>query len=119
MRDEDFGTIRIKLEEVIQQSSLSKNKVAQLSQTQRGQLNHYCKGDIQRIDLAILSRLCVGLPRGGCFGVYPTTNKEFYIKWENLLWNAGKHPQQVFVVIRATAGWTRNFPPILALSRGL
>ena len=61
MRDEDFGTIRIKLEEVIQQSILSKNKVAQLSQTQRGQLNHYCKGDIQRIDLAILSRLCYAL----------------------------------------------------------
>ena len=61
MRDEDFGPIRIKLEEVIQQSSLSKNKVAQLSQTQRGQLNHYCKGDIQRIDLAILSRLCYAL----------------------------------------------------------
>ena len=61
MRDEDCGTIRIKLEEVIQQSSLSKNKVAQLSQTQRGQLNHYCKGDIQRIDLAILSRLCYAL----------------------------------------------------------
>lgn len=61
MRDEDFGAIRIKLEEVIQQSSLSKNKVAQLSQTQRGQLNHYCKGDIQRIDLAILSRLCYAL----------------------------------------------------------
>ena len=61
MRDEDFGTIRIKLEEVIQQSSLSKNKVAQLSQTQRGQLNHYCKGDIQRINLAILSRLCYAL----------------------------------------------------------
>ena len=61
MRDEDFGTIRIKLEEVIQQSDLSKNKVAQLSQTQRGQLNHYCKGDIQRIDLAILSRLCYAL----------------------------------------------------------
>ena len=61
MRDEDFGTIRIKLEEVIQQSSLSKNKVAQLSQTQRGQLNHYFKGDIQRIDLAILSRLCYAL----------------------------------------------------------
>ena len=61
MRDEDFGTIRIKLEEVIQQSSLSKNKVAQLSQTQRGQLNHYCKGDIQRIDVAILSRLCYAL----------------------------------------------------------
>ena len=61
MRDEDLGTIPIKLEEVIQQSSLSKNKVAQLSQTQRGQLNHYCKGDIQRIDLAILSRLCYAL----------------------------------------------------------
>ena len=61
MRDEDFGTIRIKLEEVIQQSSLSKNKVAQLSQTQRGQLNHYCKGDIPRIELAILSRLCYAL----------------------------------------------------------
>ena len=37
MRDEDFGSVRMKLEE------LSKNKVAQFSQTQRGQLNHCCK----------------------------------------------------------------------------
>ena len=43
MRDEDFGSVRMKLEEVIQWSVLSKNKVAQFSQTQRGQLNHCCK----------------------------------------------------------------------------
>ena len=43
MRDEDFGSVRMKLEEVIQWSGLSKNKVAQFFQTQRRQLNHCCK----------------------------------------------------------------------------
>ena len=43
MREEDFGSVRMKLEEVIQWSGLSKNKVAPFSQMQRGQLNHCCK----------------------------------------------------------------------------
>lgn len=58
MTDQEFGTIRINLEEAIKKSGMSKNKFSQLSQIQRTRLNTYCKGDIQRIDIAILSRIC-------------------------------------------------------------
>ena len=61
MVNNEFGHIEIKLEEVIQTAGLSKNKVANLAQMQRKQLNNYCKGDMQRLDLEILSRLCYAL----------------------------------------------------------
>ena len=59
--EESFGSIKIGLEELIQKKGMSKNKVSNLAQMQRTQLNNYCKGKIQRIDLSILSRLCYAL----------------------------------------------------------
>lgn len=56
--DNEFGTVEIKLNECIEKSGLSKNKVAFRAELQRTQLNNYCKGDIQRIDFAVLARLC-------------------------------------------------------------
>ena len=61
MQDKAFGTIKINLEEVIQRKGLSKNKVANRAQMQRTQFNNYCKGNIQRVDLAILTRICSAL----------------------------------------------------------
>lgn len=66
MVNNEFGHIEIKLEEVIQTAGLSKNKVANLAQMQRKQLNNYCKGDMQRLDLEILSRLCYALDCSVC-----------------------------------------------------
>lgn len=59
--EESFGSIKIGLEQLIQKKGMSKNKVSNLAQMQRTQLNNYCKGKIQRIDLSILSRLCYAL----------------------------------------------------------
>ncbi len=54
----DFGYIKINLEKVIKDRGLSKNKFANLAEMQRTQLNNYCKGNMQRIDLVILAKMC-------------------------------------------------------------
>lgn len=59
LEEKAFGTIVFRLEEVIKARNISKNKVANRAEIGRGQLNRYCKNqDIQRVDLAVLSRLC-------------------------------------------------------------
>lgn len=63
MLDEQYGEVVLHLDEMIEKSGLSKNKVAFKAEIQRTQLNNYCKGKIQRIDLDVLSRLCYVL---GC-----------------------------------------------------
>ena len=61
MIDVDYGYIRIKLDELIKKQSISISKLAFRSETQRTQLNAYLHGDIMRVDLAVLSRLCYAL----------------------------------------------------------
>lgn len=63
MLDEKYGEVILHLDEMIAKSGLSKNKVAFKAEIQRTQLNNYCKGKIQRIDLDVLARLCYVL---GC-----------------------------------------------------
>lgn len=57
----DHGRIRIKLRELMEQQNISINKLAFRSEMQRTQLKSYIRGDIQRVDLDILSRLCYAL----------------------------------------------------------
>ena len=61
MIDVDYGYIRIKLDELIKKQSISISKLAFRSETQRTQLKAYLHGDIMRVDLAVLSRLCYAL----------------------------------------------------------
>ncbi len=58
MTDKIYGEVIFHLNEMIERSGLSKNKVAFRAEIQRTQLNNYCKGKIQRIDLDVLARLC-------------------------------------------------------------
>ena len=57
----EYGTIRIKLNELIEQEGISKNKLSQRAEMQRSQLNHYCNNEITRLDIAVLARLCTVL----------------------------------------------------------
>ena len=50
---EDYGRIIIHLEELIQASGLSKNKVSQRAEMQRTQLNNYCTGGPGRAGPAV------------------------------------------------------------------
>ena len=57
----EFGTIIIKLDELIKEKNISKNKLSQRAEMQRTQLNNYCKNEISRLDIDVLARLCTVL----------------------------------------------------------
>lgn len=56
--DYNYGTIRIKLDEQLKKSGLSKNKFCQRAELQRTQVNRYLRGDVALIDKAVLARMC-------------------------------------------------------------
>lgn len=58
MKDKDFGTIKITINEFINQKGISKNKLMNKAEMQRTQLNNYCNQKVQRLDISILSRIC-------------------------------------------------------------
>lgn len=58
---EEFGTIRIKLDELIEKSGISKNKLSHKAEMQRTQLNNYCNNQITRLDIDVLARICTVL----------------------------------------------------------
>ena len=53
MEDLNYGSIRIKLDEMIKKQGISKNKLAHRAEMQRTQLT--------RLDTAVLARLCYAL----------------------------------------------------------
>ena len=61
MIDIEFGSIRLKLDEVMKKQNISINKLAFRSEMQRTQLKAYRDNKIQRVDLSVLARLCFAL----------------------------------------------------------
>lgn len=57
----EYGTIRIKLDELIENRGISKNKLSQRAEMQRTQINNYCNNKITRLDIDVLARLCTVL----------------------------------------------------------
>ena len=51
MRDIDYGTVRIKLNELIEQQGISKNRLAHRAEMQRTQLNQYCANSARTVRL--------------------------------------------------------------------
>lgn len=58
MKDIDYGYIEIKLKDIMAEQKISINKLACRAEMQRTQLKAYMNNDVQRVDLAILARLC-------------------------------------------------------------
>jgi len=54
----EYGTIKIKLDELIENAGISKNKLSHKAEMQRSQINNYCKNDITRLDIDVLARIC-------------------------------------------------------------
>jgi len=54
----EYGTVKIKLDELLENAGLSKNKLSQRAEIQRTQINKYCKNEITRLDIAVLARIC-------------------------------------------------------------
>lgn len=58
---EQYGTIHIRLDELIEKAGLSKNKLSHRAEMQRSQINNYCNNRITRLDIDVLARLCTVL----------------------------------------------------------
>lgn len=58
---EEFGSIQIKIEDLLKKQNLSKNKLIQRAQLQRSQLNHYCSNQVSLLDKNVLARICTVL----------------------------------------------------------
>lgn len=58
MREIDYGKVNITISNIVKQQGISINKLACRAELQRSQVRTYIKNEAQRIDLAILARLC-------------------------------------------------------------
>ena len=54
----EYGIIKIKLDEQIKKAGISKNKLSHKAEMQRTQINNYCKNKITRLDTDVLARIC-------------------------------------------------------------
>ena len=57
MKDVDYGYVRLKLKDVMEEQKISINKLACRAEMQRTQLKAYMNNEIQRVDLAVMARL--------------------------------------------------------------
>lgn len=58
---EQYGTIKIHLDRLIEKAGISKNKLSHRAELQRTQLNRYCNNTVTRLDTDVLARLCTVL----------------------------------------------------------
>lgn len=56
-----YGTIQVKIKDVMIEKGLSRTRLAQLACLQRKQLNKLLDGTAVRVDFAVLARICSAL----------------------------------------------------------
>lgn len=55
---QDFGRVIFKIDEILEEKNISKNKLEKEANLQRTQLNSYCNNRVKRIDLLTLAKIC-------------------------------------------------------------
>ena len=55
---ESFGHVVFKINKVLEEKNISKNKLEKEAKLQRTQLNSYCNNKVRRIDLQTLAKIC-------------------------------------------------------------
>ncbi len=58
---DSYGTIRIKLDSLLEKSGMSKSKLSHRAEMERTQINNYYNNKITRLDIDVLARLCTAL----------------------------------------------------------
>ena len=53
-----YGALQFRLNALLEERGISKNKVCKDLDIPRTNLNRYCRNDFQRIDAALVCRLC-------------------------------------------------------------
>ena len=61
---QDFGKVIFKIDKLLEEKNISKNKLEKEANIQRTQLNSYCNNKVKRVDLATLAKLCYVLDCG-------------------------------------------------------
>ena len=61
---EDFGQVVFKIDQVLEEKKISKNRLEKEAKLQRTQLNSYCNNKVRRIDLQTLAKICYVLDCG-------------------------------------------------------
>jgi len=54
--------LHIRINELIQEKNISKTQMCKDLDIQRGNLNRYCRDGVQRIDTALIVKLCLYFP---------------------------------------------------------
>lgn len=55
---EDFGAVTMRIEKILREKGISKNQICKDLDLPRGNFNRYCRNNFQRIDAALLCKLC-------------------------------------------------------------
>jgi len=55
------GTVRIKIDELLQSYKISKSKLCHRAELQHTQLNNLCKNKTTRLDTDVLARICFAM----------------------------------------------------------
>ncbi|MDE6314700.1 MAG: helix-turn-helix transcriptional regulator [Lachnospiraceae bacterium] len=59
--EEDYGRLEIKLNELIEEKGISKNKLSYKAEMNWKQIDNYCNNNITRLDTYVLCKLCTVL----------------------------------------------------------
>ena len=55
---QDFGRVIFKIDQVLEEKNISKNKLEREANLQRTQINSYCNNKVKRVDLATIAKIC-------------------------------------------------------------
>lgn len=55
---QDFGRVVFKIDQVLEEKNISKNRLEKEANLQRTQLNSYCNNKVKRIDLVTIAKIC-------------------------------------------------------------
>lgn len=55
---QNFGKIIFKIDQVLEEKNISKNKLEKEANLQRTRLNSYCNNKVKRIDLETIAKIC-------------------------------------------------------------
>ena len=55
---QDFRRVIFKIDQVLKDKNISKNKLQKEASLQRTQLNSYCNNKVKRVDLTTIAKIC-------------------------------------------------------------
>lgn len=59
--DKEFGHLEIKLNDLLKERGLNKNKLSHKAEMNWKQIDNYCTNTVTRLDVSVLCKLCTSL----------------------------------------------------------